>query len=426
MRDALILTSALRVKEDDGEGADEDASYDPPGPYEVATDDGETLAETLAEALDRIEDELAAEGEAAEQDLEPDEEHYSEAVAEEVVEQPVEDPDSFSDGSELSPNDLVTNDLTRSDLGSLRQAVSGAFIGEPVMPAVVHKTQNVKKAADVSSALDSTKNWGSRAPEGYYEDEELAASDLAAADLSEWTEDATEGDVAQGAAAPLDAEAHVEETDDALGESGDVYAFREDAPEEGEDWTSEVEPDTAETVSSEQLEEESAAQADLSAGDTLDDHQADAASAPNAADISDDYEWDEDREEVEDPVNIATFRHTPVETTQRIEPLPLVAETAPLVEDETSEEETAHRAGAEADEGSSLESSEISGEVADRKPLDLSDIDETVLDEATLRELVSDIVRKELTGELGERITRNVRKLVRREIHRALLTREFD
>jgi len=43
-----------------------------------------------------------------------------------------------------------------------------------------------------------------------------------------------------------------------------------------------------------------------------------------------------------------------------------------------------------------------------------------------LRELVSDIVRKELSGDLGERITRNVRKLVRREIHRALETRELD
>ncbi len=41
-------------------------------------------------------------------------------------------------------------------------------------------------------------------------------------------------------------------------------------------------------------------------------------------------------------------------------------------------------------------------------------------------DLVAEIVREELTGDLGERITRNVRKLVRREIHRALLTREFE
>ncbi|KII14957.1 hypothetical protein [Phaeobacter sp. S60] len=52
--------------------------------------------------------------------------------------------------------------------------------------------------------------------------------------------------------------------------------------------------------------------------------------------------------------------------------------------------------------------------------LDTLGSDESFLDEHALRELVSEIVREELQGALGERITRNVRKLVRREIHRAL------
>lgn len=52
--------------------------------------------------------------------------------------------------------------------------------------------------------------------------------------------------------------------------------------------------------------------------------------------------------------------------------------------------------------------------------------DDTILDEESLRELVSDIVREELQGALGERITRNVRKLVRREIHRALEARDLS
>lgn len=43
-----------------------------------------------------------------------------------------------------------------------------------------------------------------------------------------------------------------------------------------------------------------------------------------------------------------------------------------------------------------------------------------IFDEDMLREMVADIVRQELQGVLGERITRNVRKLVRREIQRAL------
>lgn len=52
--------------------------------------------------------------------------------------------------------------------------------------------------------------------------------------------------------------------------------------------------------------------------------------------------------------------------------------------------------------------------------------DSDILDEDALRELVSDIVREELQGALGERITRNVRKLVRRELHRALAAQDFE
>ena len=52
--------------------------------------------------------------------------------------------------------------------------------------------------------------------------------------------------------------------------------------------------------------------------------------------------------------------------------------------------------------------------------------DDTLLDEGMLRELVIEVIRQELQGALGERITRNVRKLVRAEIHRALAGREFE
>jgi hypothetical protein len=53
-------------------------------------------------------------------------------------------------------------------------------------------------------------------------------------------------------------------------------------------------------------------------------------------------------------------------------------------------------------------------------------IDDSLLDEESLRDLIAEIVREELQGALGERITRNVRKLVRREIHRALTSQDFD
>ncbi|WP_229884043.1 hypothetical protein [Roseobacter sp. MH60115] len=69
-------------------------------------------------------------------------------------------------------------------------------------------------------------------------------------------------------------------------------------------------------------------------------------------------------------------------------------------------------------------------DAADAAPAEIQDEkgpgDDQVLDEEALRELVADIVRSELQGPLGERITRNVRKLVRREIHRALAARDLD
>ncbi len=44
-------------------------------------------------------------------------------------------------------------------------------------------------------------------------------------------------------------------------------------------------------------------------------------------------------------------------------------------------------------------------------------------DEVALRALVSEMLREELQGELGNRITRNVRKLIQREVEAALKKR---
>lgn len=48
------------------------------------------------------------------------------------------------------------------------------------------------------------------------------------------------------------------------------------------------------------------------------------------------------------------------------------------------------------------------------------------LDEAALRELVAEMIRDELRGALGEKITKNIRKLVRREINSALLKQRIE
>lgn len=49
-----------------------------------------------------------------------------------------------------------------------------------------------------------------------------------------------------------------------------------------------------------------------------------------------------------------------------------------------------------------------------------------VISEDELRDLVARMIREELQGVMGERITRNVRKLVRREIQRALANHDLD
>lgn len=55
---------------------------------------------------------------------------------------------------------------------------------------------------------------------------------------------------------------------------------------------------------------------------------------------------------------------------------------------------------------------------------DLTDLD--LFDAEALRDLVRDVLREELQGPLGERITRNIRKLVRAEIARALAAQDLD
>jgi len=50
---------------------------------------------------------------------------------------------------------------------------------------------------------------------------------------------------------------------------------------------------------------------------------------------------------------------------------------------------------------------------------------DTIIDEDALTQIVAKIVRQELQGELGERITRNIRKLVRAEVARELQMRNL-
>ncbi len=58
--------------------------------------------------------------------------------------------------------------------------------------------------------------------------------------------------------------------------------------------------------------------------------------------------------------------------------------------------------------------------------INFAEEDDSILDEETLRDQVSEMAREKLQNELSDRITRNVNELVRREIQRALASREFE
>ena len=59
-------------------------------------------------------------------------------------------------------------------------------------------------------------------------------------------------------------------------------------------------------------------------------------------------------------------------------------------------------------------------------PFSFPDTEEGILDEETLRDIIAEVVREELQGALGQRITRNVRKMVRREIRLALAAEDLE
>ncbi len=120
-------------------------------------------------------------------------------------------------------------------------------------------------------------------------------------------------------------------------------------------------------------------------------------------------------------------------------PAPVVEEPTEAVEEEASPSaeavrptvdtpaeapETEEAPVAEADE---LPAGEDDAEPDEQAPAEVAAAALGALpDEDAMRLLVSRLLREELQGDLGERITRNVRKLVRSEIMRVLQSRELD
>lgn len=110
-------------------------------------------------------------------------------------------------------------------------------------------------------------------------------------------------------------------------------------------------------------------------------------------------------------------------TARREPPLQLVGGRMSQLEDVGPE---ISRAGqAPAPEASAGTAPDNSAEAPEAEVLQ-ADGEDIFVDEAVLRELIADVVREELQGTLGERITRNLRRMVHREVERALTLRKYD
>ncbi len=119
-------------------------------------------------------------------------------------------------------------------------------------------------------------------------------------------------------------------------------------------------------------------------------------------------------------------RRVPDINEDEIEAVPQSGPTVETIQWEDHQEEASGGASfASARDSVAENAREMAGDALTEAAMDRLAAHEDFLDEEGLRELVSDIVREELQGALGERITRNVRKLVRREIQRALATQEL-
>lgn len=139
----------------------------------------------------------------------------------------------------------------------------------------------------------------------------------------------------------------------------------------------------------------------------------------------------EDAPEVEDVVRLASGEDAIDDEDPKfveVEPLQVDGDVQP--EDEAEDQPIL----AEADDNDltdepaddSLGTEVMAASVDDAPMAEIVDDDSDFIDEDHLQEIVSRIVREELKGEMGVKITQAVRRMVRREVTRALSLEKFD
>lgn len=231
-------------------------------------------------------------------------------------------------------------------------------------------------------------------------------------------EDTAESDEAPEAQESETAEAETDGTDDAPAMPEAEEASEDDAHE------GHTEPETTdadEEAPADTIPQQ--AQADAWEEISLEDRIAELEAA--VSDRDEDWEPDGSEEMQAEDIQFTSLRasfsevkETPQEPVEDLVADDTVAEPAAQEEDAAASSASEAQTEAEAEEAQEA--------AQDEGASNMFEEESDVMDEEMLRQLVTDIVREELQGTLGERITRNVRKLVRREINTLLATRDFD
>ena len=300
-----------------------------------------------------------------------------------------------------------------TDLESLRKAVSGEYDHDVI-------ADDVDESSSDAAQDDITVSWAKNPPEDYYEDEpdEAAVETLDLEADAAWVEDEPEAVFADSD----DETGEAEEEDLAEETSFDEPADdAENEVSEAEDEVAEAEDEPQETAEIHQFEKALTEQEEAVEENEDDAETFEAANEEPEMLVEDDQSSD-DSEDLSEEGSDEQVGADDVDTHDKVETVGIASflrsagasrDNESAGEDATEEEfDTATMFDADDEE--------------DTPSIDLGDMDEAIIDEDMLRDLVAEIVRQELTGAMGERITRNVRKLVRREIHRALVAREFE
>jgi cell pole-organizing protein PopZ len=320
-------------------------------------------------------------------------------------------------------SDAVTHTEIEDVLTSIRRLVSDTG------PADTHRTEPLRVANTAQGLQDAgpqdAAEQSAAASENTATDQEMTLLLTPALRVSEGREEAVvEGLAADEAAMGHSAGAPVSETEqDFAFEGGVQEAFS------GPDGAPEVDAVETESFLPEGGITDSALDAGLAAAladDIVDDAPADDDSSSDEDVAAEAVDPDELEEA---PFDFKQVLEARIRECQELEDT--AAAEAVDVASEASEEKPAEAglvASVMADLGQSVQEDVLQTVAPAQGAAPETTLSEAAgeFDEAMLREMVADIVRQELQGALGERITRNVRKLVRREIHRALAAHDLS